>query len=91
MTAGIAQHATRPTGPRHLLNASWPPSPRSIGTAPARIPVTVRLVWDDGDEWTDGHAIRWTGRHVFVAVWHERVRPVHGVWVDTGDVRRHPL
>jgi len=84
---GIAQGADKPSGPRALANASWPRFPRRVPTRP-RIPVTVRLVWSDKEEWVHGHATRWSGRHVFVAVWHDRVRPVHGVWVDAADVRR---
>ncbi|MFC6706881.1 hypothetical protein [Flexivirga alba] len=64
-----------------------PRFPRRVPTRP-RIPVEVRLVWADGEEQVPGQAIRWTGRHVFVAVWHPRVTPVHGVWVDAADVRR---
>lgn len=84
---GIAQAASRPSGPQRLVNASWPSNPRKVPTRP-RIPVMAHLVWADSQEWVPGQATRWVGRHVFVAVWHEKVRPVHGVWLDASDVRR---
>jgi hypothetical protein len=35
------------------------------------IPVIVRLVWPDGEEWRPGFANRWTASHVLVR-WHDK-------------------
>ena len=82
----------RPHGPNEPSNALWPKRPRAVRPAPLFIPVVVRLVWDDHLEWVPGRAERWSGheRCVYVALWHQRVAPVQGVWVAADDVRRRP-
>ena len=81
---------TQPTGGRQrLLNESWPPQSATIRNADEPIPVTARLVWaDDGEEWVESRAMRWRGRHVFVALHDRRNGYVQGVWIDASDVRR---
>lgn len=77
---GIAEAGHRPSGVRRPLNESWPSNPSRVPDR-ASIPVTVRLVWDDGEQWVAGRATRWTRHHVFVALAHPRISPVQGVWV----------
>lgn len=80
--------------PQHVLNESWPfHDARGNGHAHGiddrpGIDVTVRVVWEtDGEEWLDGHAVRWHRQHVCVSVADNRsLTPV--VWVRAGDVRR---
>ncbi|NYJ76480.1 hypothetical protein HNR15_003498 [Allobranchiibius huperziae] len=92
-TAGLIGSGTGgvPHGPQVLLNEAWPTRPRTIRPAPHPIRVQVRLAWDDGSEWVAGRAERWTQRErrVYVALWHRRVAPVQGVWVNAADVRRN--
>lgn len=78
-----------PDGPEEPLNACWPPHPRTATRAAVPIPVRVRLQWPHGDEYVVGRAARWQGRCVWVLMWHVRVAPVQGVWVDAEDVHRN--
>ena len=53
--------------------------PASVPQRPmGEIPVIVRLVWPDGEEWRPAFANRWTATHVLVR-WHD----------DQGDPDRH--
>jgi hypothetical protein len=73
---------------QHILNESWPRGSRSIPDQPQRIPVWVRVVWAvDGEQWMQGHASRWTTRHVFVELADARLATL-GVWVTPAEVRR---
>lgn len=77
-----------PAGTEEPINASWPPRPRAATYAVTPIRVRVRLQWPEGSEWVTGRAARWQGRCVWVLLWHQRVAPVQGVWVNAVDVRR---
>jgi hypothetical protein len=45
--------------------------PASVPQRPmGEIPVIVRLVWHDGEEWRPAFANRWTATHVLVR-WHD--------------------
>lgn len=77
-----------PTGTEEPINACWPPNPRTATYAVTPIRVQVRLHWPEEVEWVTGRAARWQGRCVWVLLWHRRVAPVQGAWVNAVDVRR---
>ena len=60
---------------RPVLNVEQPPHipQRPMGS----IPVVIRLVRPDGEEWWPGTANRWTDTHVLVH------------WVEDGDAQDH--
>lgn len=73
--------------PQAVLNESWPDQPRGLSRREP-IDVQVRIVWAvDGEQWIDGRAVRWTGRHVYVEFDDRRIRTT-GVWVAPADVVR---
>lgn len=69
-------------------NQKWPANAREIRDQPQAIAVTARIVWaDDGEEWVDGRAIRWTRHHVLVAIDDPRCQTI-GFWLAPQDVKR---
>jgi hypothetical protein len=73
---------------QHILNESWPNGSRWIPDQPKRIAVWVRVVWAlDGEQWMQGHASRWTARHVFVELGDARLATL-GIWVTPAEVHR---
>jgi hypothetical protein len=74
---------------QRATNETWPANPRSIKEQP-RIAVRARVVWDeDGEEWVEGHAIRWTQHHVLVSISDPRCHTI-GFWLAPADVKRKP-
>lgn len=78
---------------QRVLNESWPlrdengPHARGIPDM-GYIPVRVRIIFErDGEVQLDGHAVRWHGSSVCVAVWDDRLLATY-VWVGAADVRR---
>jgi hypothetical protein len=72
-----------------VLNEQWPQRPREFEWHSPRIPVWVRVVWeDDGEEWCAGHADRWNDHHVHVWFDNEPRSLTGGTWVLARNVRR---
>ena len=61
---------------------------RGVEDQPVPIDVEVRIEWaDDGEEWLQGRAWRWTRSHVFVRFLDSRSLTGF-VWVRARDLRR---
>ena len=74
-----------------VLNEHCPARPGRFKDHWPGIPVRVRVVWErDGEEYLDGHAVRWDGgEHVYVRIRDTTGRlPGQGVWVKPDDVYR---
>ena len=91
---GEPKSAQHRCGTQTVLNESWPLSDKAGGHArgiedqPEPIDVEVRIEWpDDGEEWLQDRAHRWTKSHVFVRF--QDPRSLTGfVCVRARDVRR---
>lgn len=75
-----------------VLNEKWPSAElaRRLRDVDDPIPVTVRIVFETGEERLPGLATRWVNsptKHVRVAVQDSRLVS-GGVWVDPADVER---
>lgn len=83
-----------PVNIQRVLNLSAP-STRALQLMPdkGRFPVRARIVWaEDGEEWIEARATRWTRLHVFVEWRDRRLAGAIGVWLVAADVVRndHP-
>lgn len=79
-----------PVNIQSVLNLGAP-STRALQLMPdkGRIPVRARIVWaDDGEEWIDALATRWTRTQVFVELNDRRLGGAIGVWIAATDVQR---
>lgn len=87
---------TRYEVPRQgVENQSWPDLQlaRRLRDVPThrQVQVWVRIVLEvDGEHWSAGRAVRWTGRHVCVLAADRRLWTPY-VWVDAADVRRRTI